>query len=69
MAKYLVKRKDDGTVEIWARFRATKGGPRRTRVFSGPRSDVEKSALEAVAWVDGLRHPGRPGKDTQGEQR
>lgn len=69
MATYQVKRKDDGTVEIWARFTAVKGGPRRTRVFAGPRSDVEKTSLAAVNWVDEQRYPPNPRKGTTGEPK
>lgn len=55
MAKYELKRMDDGKWRIWARHTAFKGAPVKSHVSLTNRDGIAKAIGEAHAWVEDQR--------------
>lgn len=57
MAVYRITEKNDGTVEIWARFTPFKGAATKHHIARGKRGDVGAMAMQAAEWAKEQRKP------------
>lgn len=61
VAKYELKRLDDGKWRVWARYTQFKGGAVKSHVAIVERAEIGRAVTEAHEWVAQQRRPTKKG--------